>query len=321
MDNNEIYRKALARIARNRQQAVTLALDTKEEIYSKIPALKKLEHDITLCGFESARLAASGADTTAKSEQQQKLAALVQQKAQLLEQNGFTPADLEPKYNCSLCKDGGYGTNGKLCSCVSHVVRTMRLAEMNAAAPLTLSSFDTFSLDKYPNTVDKENNLVPRQVMQTVFTNCVNYAKNFKSSYPSLMLIGESGLGKTHLALAIAGYLMPKGINVVYVSAQNAFSQIEKEKFSGNDTLDALLTAQLLILDDLGTEFLSPYIHSCLYNVVNTRLNAQRPTIYTSNIVNETMLRARYTDKIASRLLGGCKLLYFFGNDIRLQNK
>ena len=112
-----------------------------------------------------------------------------------------------------------------------------------------------------------------------------------------------------------------KGYNVVYVSAQNAFDAIEKEHFQSEEggTLATLCDAQLLILDDLGTEYLTPYVSSCLYSMVNTRVCRRLPTIYTSNIVKDADLHRRYTEKIVSRLLGNCECLNFCGEDVRLR--
>ena len=75
------------------------------------------------------------------------------------------------------------------------------------------------------------------------------------------------------------------------------------------------------MLDDLGTECLSPYTASCLYSLVNTRVCRRLPTIYTSNIVNDADLQRRYTEKVVSRLLGSCETLCFCGTDIRLMDK
>ena len=85
----------------------------------------------------------------------------------------------------------------------------------------------------------------------------------------------------------------------MYVSAQNAFDAIERERFASGegDTMATLQSAELLILDDLGTEYISPYVNSCLYSLVNTRVCRRLPTIYTSNIVNDADLQRRYTEK------------------------
>ena len=134
----------------------------------------------------------------------------------------------------------------------------------------------------------------------------------------SLLLCGNAGLGKTHAALAIAQTVLEKGFDVVYISAQSLFGQLERDRFADDCPLmEAVLEADLLVLDDLGTEYVSPYVLSCFYNLLNTRLLEKRPTVYTTNIVDGKAFEARYTEKIASRLGGSCEPVLFLGQDIR----
>ena len=106
-------------------------------------------------------------------------------------------------------------------------------------------------------------------------------------------------------------------------------SNIEKEHFdraanSGSDTLKILINADLLILDDLGSEFQTNFNESALYNILNSRINRGLPTIISSNLSGKD-LQQKYNDRIVSRLLSVYKLLLFVGQDIRqlkrLQNK
>ena len=140
--------------------------------------------------------------------------------------------------------------------------------------------------------------------------------------------------------LAAAGLYKPvnQAGNLVFISGQG--SMVDDTKITGRvgadlsvdegaaaaricaiNTLAALEAAQLLVLDDLGTECLSPYTASCLYSLVNTRVCRRLPTIYTTNIVRDEDLQRRYTEKLVSRLLGSCEMLAFCGEDIRLQGK
>ena len=69
--------------------------------------------------------------------------------------------------------------------------------------------------------------------------------------------------------------IIDKGFGVIYGSAQNSFSEVEKEHFSYSgetEKMDALLTVDLLVIDDLGTEFLSSFTQSAFYNIINTRI-------------------------------------------------
>jgi DNA replication protein DnaC len=74
----------------------------------------------------------------------------------------------------------------------------------------------------------------------------------------------------------------------------------------------------LLIIDDLGTEVMNQFTSSCLYNVINTRLSMRRPTVISTNLMQDE-LRRRYWDRITSRLFGEFHILLFLGTDVRKQ--
>ena len=92
-----------------------------------------------------------------------------------------------------------------------------------------------------------------------------------------------------------------------------------EDRDTDDDWLNACKEADLLILDDLGTEFMTQLTVSVLYELVNTRMLCRRPTIYTTNIVDQAVFEARYTEKVASRMLGNCRMFKFFGTDQRLK--
>ena len=99
-------------------------------------------------------------------------------------------------------------------------------------------------------------------------------------------------------------------------------AQLGREPFNyttNDEWLAACQEADLLILDDLGTEYITPLTISVLYELINTRMLCHRPTIYTSNIVDSSIFEARYTEKVASRILGSCQIFKFFGTDQRLK--
>lgn len=319
MTNEELTRQALAVVSARRQKAVTLAQQELERARAAIPALEALMDAQARAGVEAARLAATGAAAGTVQHALDGVRALELRRAALLTENGF---DVEPHYVCPICKDTGRGPAGGLCDCVRALIREMRQSEVNTSSPLELSRFETFDLTRYPTRWDQALGQSVRAHMETVYLYCREWAHSFSRRSTSLYLYGYAGLGKTHLALAMARCVLDRGFNVIYVSAQNAFERVEKERFGAEgNTLDTFLETDLLILDDLGTEFLSPYVSSCLYNLINTRVCRSLPTIYTTNITKDTDLQRRYPEKIVSRLLGSCELLYFCGEDIRLQEK
>ena len=321
MNGKELQNKALDMIAARRQKAITLAQEATLAAQKAIPALDAVQREKILDGIAAARLAAMGAPRAEIDAALAKLQLADAKRNALLLAFDFKPSSLEPAFVCPICKATGY-VNGVLCDCARTLIGTLRQNAVGETSPLSLCCFESFDLNKYPNTLVPELGVTARVQMEQIFTYCKEYAHNFTPHVSSLYLCGYAGLGKTHLALSIARAVLDKGYDVVYVSAQDAFERAEKEKFSGGgDTLSSLSGAQLLILDDLGTEYISPYVSACLYNLINTRSNKRLPTIYTSNIVNDSDLRRRYTEKIVSRLLGSCEVLSFCGEDIRLQGK
>lgn len=316
MNRQELFQKAKQLIERRRQAVETKAISDKEKIYLKVPELAILDKQKTEAGVMAARFAADGQGELA-AEKLELVHQIGHRRQILLGQHGFLEKDLEPDYVCKTCNDTGRLGN-KSCHCVQEEVRRLRRIEVNEAGPLSLSRFENFSLDYYPQNL-AESPVSPRDAMNGILLDCKEYAKEFGLRSESLFMFGNAGLGKTHLALSIASEVLEKGYDVIYVSAQSAFSEISNERFTsgGGALFESMMDADLLIVDDLGTEYLDAYTMGRLYELVNGRM--RRPTIYTTNISKQDLLYQRYTEKIASRLLGECHLMRFWGKDIRLQ--
>ena len=313
------FYKAMQTVTARRQKAETAAINANAQALQLLPQLCQLRQKRNEAGMRASALALDGAYSDAVKEA---LALVEQYSAKenaLLAENGIAPASLTPQYTCPVCRDTGKA-NGKVCTCVLALAQKLRAEAVNAAFPFPLYSFATFDVNRYSATALPGMGKSAREQMQAVLTLCQSYANEFDMDNGSLFFYGSAGVGKTHLALSIAGAVRQKGFVVVYASAQSVFADMEKEKFGqGGTSLQALLDAQLLVLDDLGTEYITPYVASCLYNIVNTRSVQHLPTVYTSNIVSAQDLARRYTEKVASRLLGECDRLYCVGEDMRLQ--
>ena len=230
------------------------------------------------------------------------------------------PADaLEPKFTCKLCQDTG-SVQGRTCTCVHKLMQGLRREEIEALSSLSISSFDTMELRYYPNTMDEKLGEPVRTYMGGLLEDLRSYAEEFDHNSESLMLFGNAGLGKTHAALAIAGIVLQKDFDVIYVSSPDFFGKLENARFDSSEDAETLLrtasAADLLILDDLGTEFVTPYFITTFYSLLNNRLGAGLPTIVTTNIADGSLLEKRYTEKISSRLSSFVPCL-FAGEDIR----
>ncbi len=316
---NELYQEALRTVAARRQIARAQAEDARAVAEAAIPALRHAEDEVRVRGIRCALAGASGRDRTeanaALNEAKRKL-------AELLAASG-RPADaLEPRFTCKLCQDTGV-VNGRTCQCVHRVMQQLRRTEIEGLSSLSISSFDTMKLDYYPSVIDASTGINVRTYMGQLLSGLKEYAEDFvPTESESLMLIGNAGLGKTHAALAIAGIVLNKDYDVIYVSSPDFFNKIEATRFdSGSDAETLLQTAtnaDLLIIDDLGTEFVTPYFITTFYSLLNNRLGAHLPTIVTTNITEGSMLEKRYTEKISSRLSAFVPF-NFVGHDIRAQ--
>lgn len=218
-------------------------------------------------------------------------------------------------YDCPLCNDTGY-ISGKVCDCVKKLANSIAIKELSAQMPLEECKFENFDLNYYS---DKGENA--RKRMSSIFKLCKEYVLNFNpKTSANLLFLGEPGLGKTHLTLAIVSGVMEKGYMPVYAPAENLFSAIQKEKFDGENkgSFDQMLECDLLVIDDLGTEMATSFTKSALYNLINTRLLTKKPTIINTNLSIKE-IEVIYSPRIASRLIGEFNANKFLGEDIRQQ--
>ena len=159
--------------------------------------------------------------------------------------------------------------------------------------------------------------------MERILFNCMDYAKHFSASSPNLIMMGSTGLGKTHLSLAIARVVIEKGFGVVYGSVNNLIDKLEREHFGREEessTRQSLMECDLLILDDLGTEFRTAFSSAELYNLVNTRQMAHRPTIISTNLTMRE-LESAYSSRFTSRIIADYVRCLFTGEDIRQKKR
>lgn len=129
-----------------------------------------------------------------------------------------------------------------------------------------------------------------RNGSETVYKVAVKYVKTFKGwNGESLMLWGEPGNGKTHLAAAIVNELSKKGYIVVFQSVPELLQRIRstfnsENKENETQIMRALLECDLLILDDIGAEKTTEWVEEKLFNIIDGRYRKELPTLYTSNL-------------------------------------
>lgn len=322
MYQHEIYEEAKRRIDDRRKHARLTQEQHIDEIRARFPEVTEIEQQLQRTCLSILQISR---DTSAEMrkhrlmELQKRSQTADQMLRDVLTANGY-PADyLDIHYHCAACSDSGFH-NGVPCTCLTQEIARVGAEHLNASAMLPLCSFETFSLEYY-------RDLPANQfaAMQRIFQQCRTYAQTFKPNAQSLFLSGKTGLGKTHLSLSIANVVLQKGYSVIYDSAGALIRKIEQEHFgkaqdSNADTMGLLLSCDLLIVDDFGTEFDTQFSRSAIYHLFNGRLSAGKPTIINTNLTHAE-IQQRYGDRIVSRLFSCCTGMAFFGSDIRLQKR
>jgi DNA replication protein DnaC len=314
--NKKIVNEILEEFAEKRVSARSEAERRKCRIYNTLPELRDLDNEIASSGFKLMRasLDESRDYNEALEEIKQETQRLRLKRRELLFNNGYEEYPYEPAYECDKCDDSGF-KNGKMCECLKKAVAVRSYRESGLGSALASQTFENFNLSYYLSGNDPET----FNYMQNLYNDAMKYAKNFDGK-GNLLMIGGTGLGKTHLSSAIAKVVIENGYFVTYESAQKIFDLFEDKKFGRNTYADTekFSSSDLLIIDDLGTEHITALSVSILYNLINERCNNSKATIISTNLSPEE-LRSVYKPRIFSRLLGDFKVMRFRGNDIRMQ--
>lgn len=299
-------------IDQRRDAAERAAEQKRRELEAVSPELKELNLKISRAGIDALRAVTSGRTDTAYLEQlSEQSRADREKRVEILKGLGLPADALEVHYTCPNCEDTGV-KDGYYCDCLKALVRQFQYESLCSCAPAKDCTFETFDLNYY----DADS----RGHMTQVYEYCKAWADDFDRTSNSILMYGQTGLGKTHLSLAISNVVVGKGFNVIYTSAGNLFNKLEKESFgrlaADESPSDAVLSCDLLVLDDLGSEFTKPFVVSAFYNIVNSRILSGLPTIISTNLMYDE-IADRYNPRVYSRLIGDYQMLEFLGSDIR----
>ena len=323
--DGKIMHRALQQFGEDRQAREERFQARRESVFRRQPRLRQIEEEL---GSTMSRIITSalrhGTDPGPAVEVlREENLRIQEEKRQLLNQMGLPQDCLDEKPACALCGDTGY-RNGQVCRCLRQYYAREQQKELSRMLDLGSQSFDTFSLDWYPQEYDSSFGRSARENMETVYDICADYAHQFGKRPGNLLLFGAPGLGKTFLSAAIAREVSGNGWSVVYDTAGRIFQRFEAQKFTreedAGDDVDRVLNCDLLILDDLGTEMTTAFVQSALYQIVNTRLMEKKSTILNTNLMPGEIAR-RYSPQLASRIEGEYQILPFFGKDIRKLKK
>ena len=295
-----------------------------EEVYKKLPEFKTLDDSIASLSIQHGKKLLDG-DTSAVDALKKDLAELRNRKIHLLKSAGFPEDYLEPVYDCPDCKDTGYIGNKK-CHCFKKAIIGLLYDQSNIKKFPVEADFSNFRLDYYPvSHYDKKTGLSSRSMMEDTLRICHHFIDSFGTEFNNLFFYGDVGVGKTFLSTCIAKEIMNREYSVLYFSAPQLFNTLAKNAFDKND-IDAhnmceyIFDCDLLIIDDLGTEYTNAFIASQFFTCINERLLHRKSTIISTNLSLES-LADLYTERSFSRITSRYSLLKIVGDDIRIKKK
>ncbi|WP_427340531.1 ATP-binding protein [Caloranaerobacter sp. DY30410] len=324
--NNSIINEILREYERKRDKALYEQKLRQNEVYSKIPKLKEIDKLISKTGLMISKAIINNPENyNDKIEEiKNKLEELKREKAILLTENNIPLEYMDINYECNKCKDTGFLEDGSKCSCFKQALINRAYKMSNLEHILHKENFQTFNINIFSDKPFENEKITPRENMQNILSICEGFVFNFdEDNEENLLFYGTTGLGKTFMCNCIAKALLDKGKIVIYQTAFKILEIIEEYRFRRNSDKDQykldyelLFDADLLIIDDLGTELVNTFTNTEIFNIVNSRLIKGNKTIISTNL-SPMEISNTYTDRIFSRILSKFTPIRFFGPDLR----
>ena len=321
----QIYKEVLREYDALRTRKAAELRERKESLYARFPRLAEIELELSMLGASTAKLVLLKPEEreSAVAKMRQKQHDLEEERMGILAKNCLSPSLLKLEYVCDACKDTGYVENAP-CACMKHKLMDRLYDQSNVREIVKLENFDTFDLRLFSDAVVAAEGISPKENAQRNLKKAMEFAEHPFGD--NLLLYGGAGRGKTFLCNCIAKEVLEQGKTVLYLTAGQLFKQLEDMRFRNKEEEEPfdwdreLLDADLLIIDDLGTEFATVFTASELFRIVNDRKLRQRPVVISTNLDYKALME-QYSDRVMSRLIGEYTTLKFFGEDIRMKKK
>ena len=226
-----------------------------------------------------------------------RIGAIGAERRNLLISMGLPGNYLDAIYTCPRCQDTGeIGEPLRLCACA---LKKQQEQLLSGSRINDCETFANFSETIYPNDEQKKQGLAMRRF-------CERYVSSLpKPEKPNLLIVGQSGLGKSFFGNAIARSAIEKGIPTLKTTAYQCIQTVLDGIETRADTITPYLSADLLILDDLGTEAMVPNVTvETFFRILNERTAANLPTVLITNLDREGLFE-RYGERVASRMIDG----------------
>ncbi|MDD3393888.1 MAG: AAA family ATPase [Clostridia bacterium] len=323
----QIFREILREYDSLRTEKASELRERKAMIFGRLPRLAEIEREMSLLGTKTARMVLQGTiDTKDIMEQLKEGQKILEcERGEILAAHHMSPEMLEIEYTCPKCQDTGYNGTEK-CICLKRRLMDKLYDQSNVRDMIQVENFDNFDFSMYSAVQSKEEGISAKGNAEKLYRRALGFVEDFGNG-ANLLIYGGTGLGKTFLCNCIAKDLLEKGHTVLYLTAGQLFRKLEEQRFHRDDDEEEakewdqeLLEAELLIIDDLGTEFSTIFTASELFRIINDRKLAKKAVVISTNL-GPTELMSQYSDRVTSRFFGEFEQMKFFGEDIRIIKK
>ena len=308
----------IQRILSERQlEAHRRYLEKREEIFRKLPELEELEEKVRAFSLSVAGEMQQG-NREGLLRLKEEIGKLHQEKEALLKTAGYRIEDLEEEEHfCPLCQDTGY-VDGKKCQCFLKLQGELLYRQSRMGAVLERENFSKFQLERFDNIekLGQCGNKTLREYMKEIRDYLTNYCEEYPKNNRSILFTGSTGTGKTYFLHSIAKALLDRGVSVLYFTATGLFEYFSK-RMREEDTEDYIEEVDVILIDDLGTEFSNSFTTSRFFALLNQRI-LDRKTMLISTNLNFKELREMYSDRVVSRFMSDYEIIPLYGKDQRL---
>ncbi len=240
------------------------------------------------------------------------------QKVELLKKNGFSEDYLDDIHNCKLCGDTGF-IEGRRCQCLKNLILKHIGENSNLTEYMRKQTFENFDRSLFANQGDDSHKVL--KIMQTLCDKALKFAESFDETSENFLIMGNAGTGKTYITSCIGNRALERGKTVYYQTAFKLFEMLENAKFrkgeeDTSEVVKYIYNVDLLIIDDLGTEFNTQFTSAALFDIINSRIISGKSTIISSNLAFDDLSNI-YSQRITSRFLGDYTIVQTTGKDLR----
>ncbi len=284
---------------------------------SKAPRLAEIEVELMKCGTQLLECVLNKRSNF--EEIKNCIRRLQSEKTSVLEKHGFSASFLDDIYSCEKCRDTGF-VDGKRCNCLKSLILKHIGTNSNLTEYMKNQTFENFDFSLFAN--QKGDSAKVLKVAKVICNVASEFAESFDKTHKNLLLTGNAGTGKTYISSCVANRALERGKTVYYQTAYKFFELFEKDKFSKTDDDESseiikyIYDVDLLIIDDLGTEFVTQFTSATFFDVINSRIISGKSTIVSTNLDFEGITKI-YSQRIASRFIGDFILLQTMGEDLR----